>query len=137
MKIISEYQNNICKCIRLSNEKENALCDFNMSLLQFSYPGQTVKIIVMISFIHIQKRQNSVIDSHVYIISFTNYQLKENLVFSYPFSYIPYYSILLYHIIPIINVLVCIFKNNHNIIIRLKISNNLLISDISSASILS
>ena len=136
MRAISEYQNNICKCIKLSNEKENALCDFNMTLLWFSCPGQTVKIIIMINFIYIQKRQNSIINSHVYITNFANYQLMENLVYSYLFSCIPYYSILLYHIIPFINILVCIFKDNHNIIISLEISNNLLISDISSGFIL-
>lgn len=30
IRAISEYQNNICKCLRLSNEKENVPCDFNL-----------------------------------------------------------------------------------------------------------
>lgn len=31
MRAIPEYQANICKCLRISNGKENVLCDFNLT----------------------------------------------------------------------------------------------------------
>lgn len=65
----------------------------------------------------------SIMDSHAYIPNLTNYQLIDNLVYSYPLSC---YPILFYTMKPYYSIhkyLACIFKDRHNIIIMLKISN--------------
>ena len=71
MRTISEYQSNTCKWLRISDEKENVLCDFNLTatlIFQFWIDSQNY----FYGKFHTYTKKCSIMDSHVHITSFPN-----------------------------------------------------------------